>query len=139
MEAAILTPLRIEHIPGTMTWKTTSWFRFYSKLLNRTIEIPPDFVTDFHSVPRGLWNILPPHENPESGVVHDWLYQTNNCTRSQADDAHREVLEAIDKTYPGKAPRWKRVLMRTGLRLGGWKAWRKYRKLQEKGKKDAAR
>lgn len=122
MSAAILSPLRVEHVPGTDTWTVTDWFRFYSDVLRRTIRVPPGFRTDFNSVPRGLWNLLPPEENPEAGVIHDQLYQRNGCTRGQADAVHREVLTVL------KAPRWKRNAMYVGLRLGGWAAWRTYRK-----------
>lgn len=134
MEAEILTPLRTEHITGQMKWVVTDWFKFRSAVLGRDIEVPPGFVTDFHSVPRGLWNILPPHENPESGVIHDFLYVVNGCTRKEADRVHKEVLEVIDKAHPGKADGWKRQLMYLGLRVGGWRAWRKYRNKQKEGK-----
>jgi hypothetical protein len=130
MEAKILTPLQIEHIPGSMFWRTTAWFCFQSAILGRRIYIPPKFVTDFHSVPRFFWHILPPHENPESGVVHDWLYLHNGCTRKQADQVHKEVLEVLNCSYPESACWWKRQTMYVGIRLGGWVPWNRYRKLK---------
>jgi len=115
-----------------MEWQTLTWFSFYSAILGRRIYVPPRFLTDFHSVPRGLWNILPPHENPEAGVIHDWLYKTNGVTRKEADQVYVEVLELLNKWHPGKAPAWKRKAMYWGVRMGGWKPWNAYRKKDEK-------
>jgi hypothetical protein len=131
MDAKILTKLDIEHIEGTMNWLLTSDFQFQSAVLNKIVLVPAGFITDFHSVPRVLWSILPPHENPESAVVHDWLYTYNGCTRGEADRVHREVLEVINRDFPGKAPRWKRIMMYSGLRVGGWKPWGEYREKQK--------
>lgn len=122
---AILSPLRIEHIPRSRHWLLTDWFRFGSKVLNRTVTVPPGFETDFHSVPRGLWNILPPDDYPESAVAHDYLYARNGCSRKQADQVHAEVLRVL------KAPEWKVKLMYAGLRVGGWVAWGRYRDQQK--------
>lgn len=130
MTAALLSPLRVEHIQGTRSWLTVDWFRFRSAVLGRSISVPPGFVTDFNSTPRVLWRIMPPDDNPEQGVVHDFLYRRNGCTRAQADAVHREVGEVIDRLNPGSAPRWKRDAMYWGLRLGGWVQWDKYRQTQ---------
>jgi hypothetical protein len=123
--AVIPSPLRIEHIQGTRQWIVTDWFRFESDVLGRTVTVPPGFITDFHSIPRGLWNILPPDDNPESAVVHDRLYARNGCTRKQADQVHAEVLRVLG------AKEWKVKAMYAGLRIGGWKSWNKYRKQQK--------
>lgn len=132
MNAKIITKLDIEHIEGTMTWLLIDDFKFQSAVLNRIVLVPAGFITDFHSVPRALWSILPPHENPESAVVHDYLYTYNGCERVEADQTHREVLEVIDRDFPGKAPRWKRVAMYSGLRIGGWVPWGRYREAQRR-------
>lgn len=39
------------------------------------IEVPADFITNYASVPRGLWNLFPPWgEYAEAAVIHDYLY-----------------------------------------------------------------
>ena len=65
------------------------------------IEIPEGFITDFASIPRGLWNILPPQHAHvgKAGVIHDWLYRYRSTgtgdecavpARSSEDNPFRE-------------------------------------------------
>lgn len=52
---------------------------------NRII-VPKGFVTDFASIPRPIWSILPKWaEYGTASVVHDYLYWTQQCRRKQAD------------------------------------------------------
>ncbi len=132
----LLSLLRVEHIRGTRQWITTDWFRFRSAVVGRTVTVPPGFVTDFNSTPRALWRIMPPDDNPEQAVVHDYLYARNGCTRLQADRIHREIAEVLNAANvnagkPECAPRWKREAMYLGLRIGGWRAWGRYRRQQK--------
>lgn len=97
------------------------------------ITVPKDFVTNFHSTPRVLWSVFPPDDWAESGVAHDFLYQfarvsaahgTRAITRRQADQVHRELLILL-----GAGERRANVMF-AGLVIGGWKAWRDYRKTE---------
>lgn len=90
------------------------------------VDVPAGFVTDFNSVPRGLWNFFPPWEYPEAGVVHDFLYRFNGVTRSEADSIHRRILELKG------CPRWKRYVAYAGIRIGGSTTWDEYRAKQER-------
>lgn len=46
-----------------------------------TIHIPVGFTTDFASIPRALWTILPPTGRyGKAAVVHDFLYNQANAT-----------------------------------------------------------
>lgn len=92
--------------------------------------VPTGFETDFNSVPRGLWNILPPWEYPEAGVVHDYLYKfpevftgdsTRTLNRGECDDIHRRILDLTGASF------FKRQAMWAGIRAGGWKPWGRYR------------
>lgn len=86
------------------------------------VVVADDFVTDFNSVPRGLWNFFPPWEYPEAGVVHDWLYQHPGGRRRATIDAiHRRIMEIEG------AGRIKRTLAYLGIRAGGNKPWDRYR------------
>lgn len=89
-----------------------------------SVTVPEGFVTDFNSVPRGLWNFFPPWEHPEAGVVHDFLYRfpAEGLTRAKADSVHRRILEV---TGCGLAKRW---LAYYALRTFGWVAWRNSRR-----------
>jgi uncharacterized protein DUF1353 len=122
-----------DHFPlGTVTGrfgdngkslKLTEAFRFVDGDL--VVDVAAGFVTDFNSVPRGLWNFFPPWEFPEAGVVHDFLYRSpGQLSRGQVDDIHGRIMEIEGAGW------WLRRSARMGLRLGGWKPWRKYRKAE---------
>lgn len=43
--------------------------------ISRSITVPAGFITDFASVPRPLWAVLPPWGNyGPAAVIHDFLY-----------------------------------------------------------------
>lgn len=85
------------------------------------VEVPEGFVTDFNSVPRGLWNFFPKSQYPQAGVVHDFLYRYNGVSRKTADQVHKRIL-----TLSGCGV-VKRNLAYAFLRAGGWKPWARYR------------
>lgn len=104
---------------GTRWWLITPFAYIDTDI---TLVIPAGFVTDFNSIPRGLWNLFPPTHYGEAGLVHDWLYHhPAGRTRSEIDDIHGDVLELLG------AARWRRWMMREGLRLGSHLAWNKHR------------
>lgn len=85
--------------------------------------VPAGFVTDFNSVPRGLWNFFAPWECVAAGVTHDWLYQhPAGLWRAQVDLVHCHIMEACGESTAKARAAW------LGIRLGGWIPWRKYRK-----------
>lgn len=92
-----------------------------------TITVPAGLVTDFNSIPRVLWNILPPTDYPEAALPHDLLYKYGTLNgqpvqREQADQVHREML------IWAEAPGWKVTAYYRALRLAGWWPWRQSRK-----------
>lgn len=96
------------------------------------IEVPAGFQTDFNSTPEALWNLLPPTEYGEAATLHDWLYRTGMVrgtpiTRDVADRVHRELVQFRH------APAWKVWAYWSGLRLGGWVVWNRYRKAEQAG------
>lgn len=95
------------------------------------LEVPAGFVTDFASIPRALWTIIPPRGRyNRPAIIHDFLYrfaptdpQTGvACTQQRADAVLREACENCDDRF---TQRWAIYL---GLRAGGWLTWRRYRK-----------
>lgn len=96
------------------------------KILFRLLEpvevngfvIPKGFVTDFASVPKSMWNILPPLGlHNEGALLHDYLYDNRIGTRKQADDIFLNVmLSSGVKTHVA----W---IMYLGVRIGGRKWW----------------
>lgn len=84
----------------------------------QAVLVPSGFVTDFASIPRALWQVLPPHGRySRAAILHDYLYWDQRCTREQAD---RIMLIAMgdSRVKPGM----RRTIFR-GVRLGGKAAW----------------
>lgn len=140
--AAFLTPLELEFIDGTK-WKVTAPFdyRLGAPDGKEFVHIPAGFITDFASVPRGLWNLLPPiGPYGKAAVVHDWLYQTmvieetengswrwfRAVDRKEADHILHEGMKVLGVNW------WTRWAIYLGVRVGGWVPWNKYRE-QEVG------
>lgn len=81
-------------------------------------EIEAGFDTDFASIPRGLWNILPP-DGPyaPAAFIHDWLYWYQTTSREVADAI---LLEGMEQLGIG----WlTRRTIHSAVRLGGAGPW----------------
>lgn len=113
-----LTPLRLLYIDGD-EWMLLDIFRFNSDVLRRVITVPAGFSTDFNSIPRVFWRLLPPAHHAEAGVLHDAGYRgVVRMTKKEADDVFDEALKHL-----GVAP-WKRRLMVTSVRMFGGRAYK---------------
>jgi hypothetical protein len=81
------------------------------------IVVPARFITDLASVPkimRGLLNVNGPSRR--AGVLHDWLYCLQPCTRAEADAVLKAALRA-------EGMGWAANLYYAGVRVGGWRYW----------------
>lgn len=93
------------------------------------IIVPEGFVTNFASVPRLLWWLIPPAGRAaNASVVHDFMYWhltyiegTTSRRARMAVDA--EFLKNLILT-PG-IPQWQAWAMYQGVRWGGRKYWEK--------------
>lgn len=87
-------------------------------------RVPEGFTTDFASVPRLLWRLVPPW-GPYSpaAVVHDYLYRTGTGTRPAADAVFLSLMKRLG------VPAWKRYAMYAAVRAFGFMAWRGARAL----------
>lgn len=91
------------------------------------ITVPAGFKTDYASIPKLLWNILPPvGRYDRAAVIHDYLYQNNGVTRLQADNVLLEAMRVLN------VPAWQRGMIYSGVRIGGWVTWNRYRKADGK-------
>jgi hypothetical protein len=103
------------------------------------VVIPVGFVTDFASIPKILWNILPPVGTyGKAAVVHDYLYRKGEVsleclicedghpvrmvTRKEADFRFREAMQVLGTDF---LVRW---IIWAGVRMGGWWAFREDRR-----------
>lgn len=91
-------------------------------VLGKLITVPAGFKTDLASIPRVLWNVLPPiGAYDAAAVVHDYLYQHNGVSRREADAV---LLEAMRILGVRVTQRW---AIYAGVRAGGWFVWNRYR------------
>jgi hypothetical protein len=82
-------------------WQLTEAFKFYFEENNQKTDIivPKDFITDFASVPRVLWSILPPTGRyTKAAVLHDYLYSNSSkldFNRKQCDEMFLQAMEIL--------------------------------------------
>lgn len=121
----ILRSLHAEYRAGR-TYELMAPFVYVSAIVGQ-LTVPTGFITDFHSVARGLWNILPPDDWAEAAVAHDALYRFGknddglSISRLEADQVHRECNIHVG------APKVRAEIMYRGLRLFSGGAWERRR------------
>src|SRR5262245_14892327 len=91
MKPSFHTPLELEYQDGT-NYKLLSPFQYDAS--GFTVSVPAGFVTDFASIPRPLWWLLPPTgKYGKAAVVHDYMYRTHDAYSKEIADA--TFLEAM--------------------------------------------
>ena len=92
-------------------------YRLLEKVIIKGYEIPAGYITDFASVPRSLWNVLPPTGlHNTAAILHDWLYDNRIGERKKADEIfYKVMIESGVNKIAAKVMYW-------GVRLGG-KSW----------------
>jgi len=110
-------PLRLEYLNGRW-WRLTEPLVYLSRTVAVPITIPAGFLTDFASIPRFFWRLLPP-TGPygEPAVLHDYLYRMHRVSRLEADDL---FLEAMART---RVSRPIRTVLYWAVRLFGRHAY----------------
>lgn len=101
-------------------WVTVEPLEYVIGSTSDRIVVPTGFVTDFASIPKGLWSLgLSPHgKYSRAAVIHDYLYWAQPCSREQAD---RLMLIAMKESAVG----WfDEFAVYQGVNLGGGGAWR---------------
>ena len=109
----IKSTLTISPIRHTFKWKLTK--DWVLRVDGEIIIIKEGFATDFASVPRFLWGLIPPAEGYYRlpAVLHDWMYVKGYKTKTFADKTFLKFME-----QQGVHP-IKRILMYWGVRLFG--------------------
>lgn len=92
------------------------------------VLVPAGTVTDFASIPRFFWRILPPWDiHRRAAIVHDYLYSTQTQPKKVADAVFLEAMKAID------VPKWKAHAMHQAVKWFGFGAWNQHAlELEEK-------
>lgn len=100
------------------------------------VEVAAGFITDFGSIPRPLWNLpglSPFGKYRRAYCVHDRLYVAPVVrTRHTSRAIDRGEADAIlDEAMAVLGANWLiRKTVKSGVRLGGWLPWGRYRKQQ---------
>lgn len=92
----------------------------------RCRHVPVNFVTDFASVPRFFWRIVPPWGRYlRASVVHDYLYYTGEVMRKEADLTLWNIMNIDGVDW------WRMQAIYWSVRAFGWIAWNKHRKKEK--------
>lgn len=83
------------------------------------IDVSKGFATDFTSVPRVFWWLIPRWgKYGNAAVIHDWLYwQQKTKSRREADDILLEGMSVLGVSG------WRKTLIYYAVRYFGWLAW----------------
>jgi len=93
------------------------------------IDVPIGFMTDFASVPRLLWVMIPRWgKYGNAAVIHDWLYWDQSRTRREADQIFLEGMQVLEVSP------LKQQLIYRAVRAFGWLAWRSNTKSKALGR-----
>ena len=99
-------------------------YRVGHKDSDEVIKVPREFLTDFASIPRIFWTVLPPDgKYTGAAVIHDYLYSLRGelpkrrYTRKRCDQIFLEAMEVLDVSL------WRRSTIYRCVRLFGWIPW----------------
>jgi hypothetical protein len=114
-ESLVVTPR-----PDGKTWIILSNFGYAvgAEDSKDIVNVPIGTYTDFASIPRILWSVLPQWgKYGNAAVIHDWLYWDQSRSRSEADDILLEGMEVL------KVGAWTKHAIYLAVRAFGWYAW----------------
>ena len=84
------------------------------------IQIPIGYETDFASVPRVFWSIIPPiGKHSIAALIHDYMYDNRIGSRREADRLFLEIM------LEHKVKKLLAYTMYAGVRIGALNWWRK--------------
>ncbi len=122
--SSFTTPLVVTPIGDGRRWKLLEPFIYYrTGREHLRYRVPKGFITDFASVPRLLWPILPPYGRyGKAAVLHDWLYRSGIEDRKGADLIFKEAMGVLG------VAKWKIAVLYWGVRLFGGERFKQLRK-----------
>jgi len=98
--SSFTTPLLIEYLDGR-EYRLLSGFDYVTDVEQLgCIRVPAGFLTDFASIPRGLWNLMPPTgEYGKAAVIHDYLYRCTLLDRKVCDQILMEAMQVLGVSW----------------------------------------
>lgn len=114
--SSFTTPLLLEYLDGRQ-FRLLAGFVYETRLVpSGAVYVRAGFVTDFASIPRGLWNLFPPTGHyGKAAVVHDWLYRCTDVDRATCDKVFLEAMQVLGVGW------FTRRAMYLAVRLFGWR------------------
>ena len=102
-----LTKLNVDYLrgrrdsAGRSLWRLKVPLGFESDLLKRRLIVPPEFITNYASVPRmPVVFLVAGDRSYDEAALHDWLYTCHEVTKEQADAVFLEALLLNDAISP---------------------------------------
>ena len=106
-------------------WKVLSPLTYITND-NIKITVPKDFNTNFASVPRIFWSLLPPWGRyGKAAIVHDFLYYSGIYSKKETDLIFLEAMKSLNVV------KWKRYTMYYSVKKFGFIAWNRHRKVDK--------
>ena len=129
-------PLDIRKVEGTKYWLLRAEVVYHVGSVDsgEVITAPVGFKTDLGSKPRLLWWLVghPLDEGAQAYVIHDRLLEhPEGRTRRECDQIFLEGLKVLGVGW------LKRTAMYSGVRVGSWRSWNKYRKAEKEARRIA--
>jgi hypothetical protein len=105
---------------------------------SEVVNVPPEFRTDFASVPRPFWTLISPWgRHGRAAIVHDFLYQLGGVTdvgaqsmrrppKREADRIFRQAMAVLDEVILGASAFWNRFprwVVRSRIGFAGIRRW----------------
>ena len=114
------TPLILEYGDGH-EWRLVQGFTYHTRRASGgAIYVPAGFETDFASVPRFFWRLIPPHGcYGKASVIHDFLYRKSGVSREKADAIFLEAMTVLG------VPWITRTLIYAAVRVFGGAAYQR--------------
>jgi len=128
--SSFTTVLTVSPYPDGRTWYLRARLQYDVGEEGSTdsIVVPRGFTTDFASVPRMFWIVLPRWGRyGNAAVVHDFLYFRQDRSRREADDVLHEAMAVLG------TPGWQRWPIYLAVRLFGWLPWQLNRRKKALG------
>jgi len=117
--------LDIRALDDGIHWKLLTQFRYWTDGYHEgaAITAPEGFITDFASVPRFFWRILPPWgKYGKAAVLHDYNYWAGFLKKEIVDMLFKEGMQVLEVAG------WKWYTMHKAVSWGGGSAWNNHRK-----------
>lgn len=121
--SSFTTPLVVEPLDDGRRWRVRESFSYYTDVADAPewlIVVPVGFDTDFASIPRVFWALLPPTGRyGKAAVVHDYLYRCTAWPRAVCDRVFREAMEVLGVSWLTRHALYRAVRLWGGMARRG--------------------